>query len=158
MDTICIKIIEAEKPVKKYKQALIELIDTYLQDDMGEGRRLDRRARERLASRLFNHPGALVFFAESEKKLIGLAVCFTGFSTFYAEKLINIHDLIVLPEYRGRGIAGELLLAVEKKARAIGCCKLTLEVRTDNEKGMRLYKRYGFSGGKHPMHFWTKTL
>jgi len=92
------------------------------------------------------------------KKPVGLAVCFIGFSTFSVKKIINVYDLIVLPEYRGRGVAGQLLGAIEDKAREIDCCKLTLEVRVDNKKGMRLYKKHGFNSGEHPMHFLKKEV
>jgi ribosomal protein S18 acetylase RimI-like enzyme len=153
-----LKIIEARKATKKYKQALIELINTYLSDDMGEKRALGRKTQRRLALQLFKHPGAMVFFAKAKNKLIGLAVCFVGFSTFYAQRIINIHDLIVLPEYRGQGVAGKLLEAIEKKGRKIGCCKLTLEVRIDNVKAMRLYEKFGFGVGDYPMRFWMKGL
>jgi ribosomal protein S18 acetylase RimI-like enzyme len=87
-----------------------------------------------------------------------MAVCFIGFSTFYGKRFVNIHDLIVLPKYRNQGVAHRLLKAVEAKALRMDCCKLTLEVRVDNEKGMRLYERRGFSGGEYPMYFWTKML
>jgi len=153
-----LKIIQVRKATKRYKQALVELVNVYLSGKMGENRQLDREARRRLVYQLFCHPGALVFFAETGKKLVGLAVCFIGFSTFSAKKIINVHDLIVLPEYRGRGVAGQLLGAIEDKAREIDCCKLTLEVRVDNKKGMRLYKKHGFNSGEHPMHFLKKEV
>jgi ribosomal protein S18 acetylase RimI-like enzyme len=75
---------------------------------------------------------------------VGLAVCFLGFSTFAARPLINIHDLAVLPEYRGRGIGRRLLERVEAKGHALGCAKLTLEVRADNHRAQRLYQQVGF--------------
>jgi ribosomal protein S18 acetylase RimI-like enzyme len=67
-----------------------------------------------------------------------------GFSTFAARLLINIHDLAVIPEYRGRGIGRLLLEAVEAKGHELGCCKLTLEVREDNQRAQRLYDKFGF--------------
>lgn len=134
------------------------MVNVYLSGEMGENRRLSGETRKRLAAGLFRHPGTLVLFAETGRKLVGLAVCFVGFSTFHAGKFINIHDLVVLPEYRGQGVAGELLRAVERKAGKIGCCKLTLEVRMDNKIGMTLYKKHGFSGGEYPMYFWIKKL
>ncbi len=158
MDTGSLKIIEVKKPKDEHRRALVDLVNAYLSGDMGEGRLLDKAQQRRLAARLFSHPGTLVFFAREGKKFVGLAVCFTGFSTFYARKLINIHDLIVLPQYRKRGVATRLLEAVEDKGRRISCCKLTLEVREDNLKAKRLYKELGFSEGKAPMRFWTKLL
>jgi len=157
-DSGSVRIVEADKNDFRHQQALVCLINVYLKGDMGEGRVLDSAAEKRLVPELFNHPGALVLFAEYDGFVIGLAVCFIGFSTFYAKKLINIHDLVVLPEYRNNGVAERILSAVEAKARELDCCKITLEVRTDNDKAMLLYKRLGFDSGDHPMYFWRKVL
>jgi ribosomal protein S18 acetylase RimI-like enzyme len=85
--------------------------------------------------------------AWSREQAIGVAVCFTGFSTFRAAPLINIHDLAVLPNLRRRGVGARLIAAVEAEARRRGCCKVTLEVRDDNVAAMRLYRRAGFGPG-----------
>jgi len=50
-----------------------------------------------------------------------------------------------LPEYRGRGIGRKLLEAVEKNARQLGCCKVTLEVGQDNQLAKGLYRSVGFA-------------
>jgi ribosomal protein S18 acetylase RimI-like enzyme len=76
-----------------------------------------------------------------------MAVCFRGFSTFAARPLINIHDIYVDPPCRGWGVAHLLLEAVEAKARAMECCKLTLEVQERNTKALRLYEHFGFTEG-----------
>ena len=62
----------------------------------------------------------------------------------HAAALVNVHDLAVLPAYRGRRIAERLLAEVEALARARGACKLTLEVLSGNATAMRLYARAGF--------------
>lgn len=153
-----VRVVESDLSFRKHQEALIELINTYLNDQMGEGRTLTPETQAKLLSGLIGQANSLIFFAEYGSRIIGLATCFIGFSTFYAKKLINIHDLIVLPEYRRRKVAEKIVLFVEKKARNMDCCKLTLEVRTDNIKAMGLYKKLGFSSGKHPMYFWAKML
>ena len=60
-------------------------------------------------------------------------------------KLINISDLAVLSEYRGQQVGRRLLEAVERKARKIGCCKLTIEVQEFNHRARHLYEGVGFS-------------
>ncbi len=85
------------------------------------------------------------FQEECEVVEARLATCFRGFSTFAALPILNISDLAVLPEYRGRGFSRSLLAAVEKKARALGCCKITLEVQENNTLARRTYERGGFS-------------
>jgi ribosomal protein S18 acetylase RimI-like enzyme len=50
----------------------------------------------------------------------------------------------LLPEYRGRGLGEQLLKACLERARASGVTRVELEVRSDNESGLRLYRRVGF--------------
>ena len=59
--------------------------------------------------------------------------------------LLNVHDLAVVPEWRGRGIGRSLLSAAEDRARSRGCCKLTLEVQDGNSRARALYETFGFS-------------
>jgi ribosomal protein S18 acetylase RimI-like enzyme len=93
-------------------------------------------------------PHHLVLLAFVDEGPVGLAICFQGFSTFLAQPLLNVHDLAVLPEARGRGVGDALLAAIEAEARRRGCCKVTLEVREDNPVARRLYVRNGFTAGQ----------
>ncbi len=131
------------------ERGLLEVLDSYALDDMGVRQPLAEDIRERIVPGLRDHPTTLVLLAVVDGRIVGIAVCFFGFSTFRARPLLNIHDLAVLPEFRGQGIGGLLLSEVEKRARQRGCCKLTLEVRIDNERACKLYERLGFeaSGG-----------
>jgi ribosomal protein S18 acetylase RimI-like enzyme len=93
---------------------------------------------------LIAHGHTRVYLAFEEDVPAGLAICFVGFSTFKARPLLNVHDLAVAPEFRGRGIGKALLDAAADDARRLGYCKLTLEVRADNHKALELYRRAGF--------------
>jgi GNAT superfamily N-acetyltransferase len=112
---------------------------------LGDAKPLSEEARQNLLPGLQSHPTTLVFLAFLDKEPIGIAVCFLGFSTFAARPLINIHDLSVIHEYRGRGVGKRLLAAVEKKAAALNCCKLTLEVLEKNSRARAVYKAAGFA-------------
>jgi ribosomal protein S18 acetylase RimI-like enzyme len=139
-----VTIIEADLDTPQHQQAIISLIDAYARDPMGCGRGLPPDARERLIPALQQHPTTLVFLALEGATPVGIALCFRGFSTFTARPLLNIHDLAVLPDYRGQGVGHLLLERVEAKGRELGCAKLTLEVRADNHRAQRLYQRFGF--------------
>jgi ribosomal protein S18 acetylase RimI-like enzyme len=107
------------------------------------------------------HAVSLLAFCDGEPA--GLMNAFFGFSTFNCKSLLNIHDMIVLPEYRGLGLAQLLLAAAETLARDKGCCKLTLEVQSRNDVAMGSYRKSGFSGYElDPQHwqaqFWQKVL
>jgi ribosomal protein S18 acetylase RimI-like enzyme len=141
---------------------LVDVLDSYAADPVGGGQPLSQEVRDRLPSKLREHRNALVLLAFVDGRAVGIAVCFFGFSTFKALPLLNIHDLAVLPQYRGRGIGRALLAAAEDHARAKGCCKLTLEVQDDNARARSLYRRFGFNdfvvGNSAPTRFLAKTL
>jgi len=128
--------------------ALLKLMDVYASDPMGGGVHLASEVKERLCKDLSGNPAAISFIAWREGAeppiSIGLINCFLGYSTFKARPLLNIHDIVVLPEYRRQGIGQALLAAAEAEARERGCCKLTLEILSGNTRAMASYTRFGF--------------
>jgi GNAT superfamily N-acetyltransferase len=139
-----IGIVEADLNRADHQYAVVELINAYSMDAMGNGEPLSDEVRRRLIPGLQKHPTTIIFLAREADDTVGIAVCFLGFSTFAARPLINIHDLAVLPSHRGKGIGRQLLKAVEQKARDMDCCKMTLEVQEGNYRAMHLYKTVGF--------------
>jgi GNAT superfamily N-acetyltransferase len=139
------RIVQADLDRAEHQRAVLELTDAYARDPMGSGQPLPAEVREALVAGLRRHPTTLVLLAWAEGRAVGMATCFLGFSTFYARPLTNIHDLMVLPGQRGRGVGRDLLQAVEAKARALGCCKLTLEVFENNHRARQLYAAAGFA-------------
>lgn len=132
-------------------EALVALLDAYARDPMGGGEGLAPEAREALVQGLADTPGAFSLIAwdesrgdEDDGQAVGLVNCFTAFSTFAGRRLVNIHDIVVLPPWRGKGIARALLAAVEEEARRLGACKLTLEVLSGNDMAKALYASQGF--------------
>jgi len=140
-----VDIVEADLVRPEHAQAVVEMVNAYAMDPMGNGAPLPPEVLEALVPRLVEHPTSLIFLAFEQAKPVGIAVCFLGFSTFAARPLVNVHDLAVLPELRGRGIGRRLLAAVERKATELGCCKLTLEVGQDNHLAKGLYRSVGFA-------------
>jgi ribosomal protein S18 acetylase RimI-like enzyme len=132
--------------------AVVTLLNAYAEDAMGDGESLPEDVKQRLVPALRRVPDRLVLLACEGEYAVGLAICFKGFSTFRARPLLNIHDLTVLPTYRGRGIATALLAAIEAEARRRDCCKLTLEVREDNPRAEALYRGLGFGAGRSGEH------
>lgn len=155
--------IEANLEDAAHQRAIRSLLDGYARDPMGDGRALPRDVLERLIPGLQRHPTSLVFLAFDGDEAIGLAVCFVGFSTFAARPLVNLHDLAVTPGQRGRGAGRLLLQRVEARARELGCCRLTLEVRSDNDRARGLYASFGFrdkafGSGREAVLFQEKSL
>ncbi|MCL4744892.1 MAG: GNAT family N-acetyltransferase [Burkholderiaceae bacterium] len=120
------------------------LVDEYAAGPTGRGYGLDANARARLAPVLAARSSYVGFLAFVHEQPAGLANCFEGVSTFRAEPLLNIHDIAVSPRFQRRGVGRALLAAVEREARARGCCKITLEVLEGNERAVRAYLAAGF--------------
>jgi ribosomal protein S18 acetylase RimI-like enzyme len=139
-------------------RALIEIIDCYAREPGGQSAPLSAQARAALAPGLHAHPAAFALLAWRDEAAVGAAVCVWGFSTFSGCPSLNVHDLAVLPGHRGRGVGRLLLEEVERRARARGSSKLTLEVHATNEGAMRLYRRFGFGPWDSPTLFVTKPL
>lgn len=123
----------------------LALLDAYARDPMGAGGPLPAEVLERLPRDLAGHPGAHCLLAEHGTSAVGVATCFVGYSTFRARPLLNVHDIAVLPAWRGRAVAQRLLEAIGALGRRLGCCRITLEVRDDNLRARRLYERAGFA-------------
>ena len=140
-----IDIIEADLNLADHQTAVVELIDAYARDPMGNGGPLPKSVRAALIPGLQHHPTTLIFLALADRTAIGIAVCFVGFSTFAARPLLNIHDLAVVTAFRGQCVGRRLLERVMEKARAMGCCKVTLEVLENNRRAMNLYEAAGFN-------------
>lgn len=158
-----VEVVEADLDCVAHQRAVVELIDAYAADPMGDGRPLAPQVRDNLIDGLRRHPTTLIFLAFINGEAVGIAVCFLGFSTFHAKPLLNIHDLAVVADCRGRGIGRRLLNAVADKARQLRCCKLTLEVQENNHRARRLYEAAGFAQahyreGAGGSLFYTKPL
>lgn len=148
----------ADLALPAHQAAIVELLDMYCRDPFGDSQPLSAEAMAGLIPGLVKHGGARVFLAYDGEQPVGLAICFVGFSTFRARPLINIHDIAVHPDFRGQGIGSALLAAVEQHARELGCCKVTLEVRSDNHRAMDAYARAGFQATEPETYFWSRKL
>ncbi len=139
---ITVKVVDYLDPSDR--QALLSMLDMYARDPMGGGVPLPSDTRLRLCDDLAKIPGAISWLAFKDGQPVGLLNALPGYSTFKARPLMNIHDIAVAPECRGQGVGQSLLKALEQHARALGCCKVTLEVLSGNVQALRAYTRNGF--------------
>jgi ribosomal-protein-alanine N-acetyltransferase len=66
----------------------------------------------------------------------------------------HINTLAVHPDWRGRGIGEQLLLALLEYARSQHARTATLEVRLSNQLAQQLYRRHGFAEvGRRPRYY-----
>ncbi len=132
------------------REALVHLLNAYALDPMGGAEALPERTRVTLCDKLAQFPGAASYIAWAEQAdgnllPVGLINLLLGFSTFKAQPLLNVHDVTVLPEWRGHGISRKLMEAAEAYGREQGCCKMTLEVLEGNTTAWQAYARFGFA-------------
>jgi ribosomal protein S18 acetylase RimI-like enzyme len=128
--------------------AFLALMDYFVADEQGGDGEWAPGIRDRLVAAILARSDMSVYmaYADSDPAPVGFATCIESFSTFWASPALNLHDLMVHPDRRGRGIGRALLSAVERAARESGCCKVTLEVHANNERAKGLYRKVGFIG------------
>lgn len=142
---------------------LVSLLNAYALDPLGGKTPLRDEVRQTLPAKLAEVAGANSFIAYLNDQPVGLLNAFMGFSTFNAAPLINIHDVYVAPEARGKGVVDALFTAIEAVAMELNCCKITLEVLEENGVAQSAYKRLGYKGydlgevGGEAL-FWQKKL
>jgi ribosomal protein S18 acetylase RimI-like enzyme len=157
------KIIIADYQDPQHSADILMLMEHYAQDPMGGGTPLNHFTRENLTKTLATLPTALSIICYIDDKAIGLINSFLGFSTFKCKPLFNIHDIVVIDDYRGQGICQAMLQTLEDIALEKDCCRLTLEVLEGNHPAQYSYEKYGFKAyeldpamGK--AFFWEKPL
>ncbi|MBP1640579.1 MAG: GCN5-related N-acetyltransferase [Bacteroidetes bacterium] len=158
MTTTEIEITDCDFCNPDHLSAIGDLLNSYIADPMGGGEPLNKLQQLRLVDGLNNHPTAIVLLALADERPAGMLVAFENFSTFTVKPMVNIHDLIVNPDFRELGIGRKLMEAIEVRAREKGCSRITLEVRHDNVKAQALYVNLDFQEADPPMYYWRKTL
>lgn len=63
----------------------------------------------------------------------------------YADQTIEIKRMFVLPQFRGQGIAGEVLRELERWAVELGFQESILETGKKQPEAIRLYQKSGYS-------------
>lgn len=153
-----IEIINCDFNNSRHCKALADLMNEYITDKMGGGQPHTPEQREMLIKGLREHPSKLVLFAISGEKFVGLVNAFINFATFSVKPFINIHDVVVSKEWRNNGIGRKMISEVIKRAEEMGCSKVTLEVREDNDNARHLYNSLGFHDSEPRQFYWTKWM
>ncbi|WP_260955805.1 GNAT family N-acetyltransferase [Pseudomonas citri] len=162
-ETKGILVLQASYTNPVHAEAICHVLNGYAQDPMGGGQPLPAAVLLHLPGELAKRPHAFSVLAFVNGEPAGLVNCFEGFSTFACRPLVNVHDVMVMEAFRGRGLSQKMLQKVEDIARQRGCCKITLEVLEGNAAAQASYAKFGFAAGMFdPAHgrmlFWTKPL
>ena len=158
-----VEIFKADYADPKHREEIPVVLNAYAADPMGGGVPLSDFAKVNLVDKLSQVPNAFTILSHVDGEPAGLVNCLQGFSTFACQPLINIHDVVVLEKFRGHGLSQRMLQQVEAIARERGCCKITLEVLSNNTIAKNAYAKFGFEGYEldpeagHAL-FWEKAL
>ena len=83
--------------------------------------------------------------AELGGKPVGFVACDTNwFSRYEGEKVAEIHEIVVHPDYQGKGIGARLIETALEYGKSRGRRISELWVGVTNERAKRFYKRLGF--------------
>lgn len=69
----------------------------------------------------------------------------------------DVQTLAVHPDRWGAGLGSALLAALLEEAARRGCDQVFLEVRVDNERAQRLYRRFGFEPVRVRRHYYQPS-
>jgi ribosomal protein S18 acetylase RimI-like enzyme len=76
-----------------------------------------------------------------------IGYCKIGPVTFpgeWSDSAVELHQLYILGEYHGAGLASVLMDWALDRARSRGASEMILSVFVDNQRARRFYERYGF--------------
>jgi ribosomal protein S18 acetylase RimI-like enzyme len=158
-----VEVIQADYQNEEHARAIEQTLNQYAMDPCGGGEPIKPEKLAILVSELAKVPGAFSVLAFVEGKPAGLLNCFMGFSSFQVMPLVNIHDCVVIAEFRRMGICSKMLSKCEEIANERGCASITLEVLQHNITAQGAYRKFGF--GPYELdpamgaaQFWKKSL
>ncbi len=140
-----LSIVEADFGSEEHQAAVLQLLQEYAADPLGNGASLPLGSVRHLLPRLRDEPKVITLLAYWDTMPAGIAICYRGFSVENDAPLLIISDFSVRPEFRRRGIGRQILAFIEKLARQLDSPYLTLRVRETNLRALRLYQAAGFS-------------
>ena len=152
-DRLSTRIADAAKDI----DVIVSLLDCYHRDPMGNNCPWDTSRAQALSEGL-QQLNSVVVILYVDDVPVGMATCLRSFSTWAAKHILNIHDFIIRPEYRGMGLGLYLMEHVFQLASILGMIRVTLEVRDDNAPALKLYEKAGLGPCSSPMSFWTKEI
>lgn len=99
---------------------------------------------DKLSRRRFRHwisaDNGLLHVALEDDRIVGYGLVLLLKGT----RLARLYSLAVLPQMRGKGIAGKLLAHLENVSADVGRLYMRLEVATKNTKAISLYEHAGY--------------
>lgn len=88
------------------------------------------------------------FVAEVDGRAVGFVGCDAYWHTFFDEEMGEIHEIVVLEEYRRKGIGKKLIETAEEYLKKKGYRKTGLWVGEKNHTAIKFYEKLGYKKGE----------
>lgn len=150
-DTMSAEGLELATATKKDLPQLVELLGTLFaqEADFVPNAAKQTRALEQI---LGDPRIGRIYVARESGNVVGMLSTLYTVSTAEGGKAAWLEDMVVVHEYRGRGIGAALLAHAVVGAREEGCLRLTLLSDEDNAQAHSVYAAEGFQfSGMRPM-------
>jgi len=141
-----------------HRDAFCALLKHYMEDPMGDYTPHTDAQEQQLMDDLATHPTAAIYLLNVDGAYVGMATTFMNYSTFKRQPYLYLHDVVIHQAVRGQGWGKYLMKQLIKLAKEAGCCKISLEVRTDNPAAQATYQKMGFAACTPTMMYWEKGL
>jgi ribosomal protein S18 acetylase RimI-like enzyme len=145
IDTLPIQIIElSARKWQEYRQLRLDALKESPQAFSSRYEEQVNRPDEFWKSRLEEAAkggSSWLLFARSGEKLVGMVGAARDPVNGLEAEIISMY---VLPEARGRGVAGLLMHAILMVLKESGICKACLTVNLDQAPAVHVYKKFGF--------------
>ena len=103
------------------------------------------KAQSQGLTRIIENPEiGLIFVAHENNQIVGMANLLFTVSTALGQRVALLEDLVVLPEYRNKGIGSAILKQAIETARLHDCHRITLLTDSVNESAQQFYQKQGF--------------
>ncbi|MBU6327244.1 MAG: GNAT family N-acetyltransferase [Verrucomicrobia bacterium] len=98
--------------------------------------------RKRYEKIVADHSNYQIIGAFVEDRLVGLSGVWRG-TKIWCGDFMEVDNLVVHPDFRGRGVATGLMKQIEVMAKEENCNIIVLDSYTNNHSSHRLYHRQG---------------
>ena len=106
----------------------------------------DPAAQSKGLAMIINNPDAgFILVYEAGGTIRGMVLILFTISTALGKKVAILEDMIVTPDFRGKGVGTSLVERALEFALDKGCGRVTLLTDNDNEAAHKIYRKCGFT-------------
>lgn len=121
-----------------------------------EGLRLEPETLKKGVHAVFDDPGKGEYvIAEIEGQPVGMLLTLPEWSDWRNGKVLWVHSVYTLPEFRGQGIYRALYAEIQSRVKSGGEARgIRLYVEKSNHKAQKTYQKLGMSNDHYDLYEW----